>query len=68
MIRVKIRLYGLNLNEEHGTYNPACANTIAIPNALINVVLPTAFVPYNNIPSVFPSPREISLATYNSFN
>ena len=37
-----------------------------IPNALIIVVLPTAFVPNNKIPSVSPSPREISLVTYNS--
>ena len=37
-----------------------------MPNALIKLVFPTAFVPYNNIPSVFSNPIEISLATYNS--
>ena len=30
-----------------------------IPSALIKLVLPTAFVPYNNKPSFFPSPKTI---------
>ena len=44
-ILVKIYLYGLYSNDEAGTYNPACAIIVAIPNALMKLVLPTALVP-----------------------
>ena len=50
-IREYIERYGLYLNELQGTYMPLCAIIITIPNARIKDVFPTAFVPYNKIPS-----------------
>ena len=39
---------------------------MTIPNDLIKLVLPTAFVTYNNIPLLL-EPIERSFVTYNSF-
>ena len=66
-ILVKILSYGLNVNSEQGTNIPACANIMQIPIDLINDDFPTAFVPYNKIPSSLSNPNEMLLGTYNSF-
>ena len=66
-ILVKIYWYGLNWNDEQGTYKPACAITTAIPRDLIRLVFPTAFVPYNKTPSTILLPKSMSFVIYNSF-
>ena len=47
------------MNSLDATKKPACANIILQPIAFIKLLLPDAFVPYNNIPS-FPVPNSIS--------
>ena len=59
--------YGLKIKDEQGTYNPACAIMTAIPSERIRLVLPTAFVPYNKIPSGLSLlPIEMLFETYSS--
>ena len=55
----------LKINELQGTNNPACAIITDIPIYLIKLVLPTAFVPYNNKPLML-LPISKSLVIYNS--